>query len=67
MTAGIGHWARSRLAEHRAIAEYRNAWRRLRRIHDAPDQRGSAPEGGAQGLNANLHMTTSPQAQEEKQ
>lgn len=33
MIAGIGHWARSRLAEHRAMAEYRHAWRRLRRLH----------------------------------
>lgn len=68
MTAGIGHWARYRLAERRAIAEYRHAWRRLRRLHDAPDlgQRESASKAIPPSLNSNLHMTTSTWPHEEE-
>ncbi len=49
MTIGIGHWARARLAEHRAIAEYRQAWRRLRRLH--ADTSGSRPDSATHTRN----------------
>ncbi len=57
MTVGIGRWARSRLAEHRAVAEYRQAWRSLRRLHSAatPEPNGSDSERRGRSINTNVN------------
>jgi hypothetical protein len=45
MKASLGGWARARLAERRAIEEYRQAWRRLAhlRAENLDPEADSAP------------------------
>lgn len=36
-------WIAARRAERRALGQYRDAWRRLARLRDAPERRGQPP------------------------
>jgi hypothetical protein len=69
VTSVVGRAIRARLAERRAVAEYRHAWRRLRHLHSAADRTplGSNSTGSGPILNNNWDMSLQSQDQEEQQ